>query len=80
LRGFVGRKREPEADDVALQVLCRVFDDGADRKYDHWLKWYDPTQWLHYSRALGAFIWMNMESDNQWRLRVEARLDALEAR
>jgi len=41
----------------ALEVLCRVFDDGADVAHQEWLEWYDPTKWLHPSRALGAFIY-----------------------
>ena len=40
----------------ALEVLCRVFEDGADAGYDEWLAWYKPEQWLHPSSALGGFI------------------------
>lgn len=49
---------------TALEVLCRVFDDGADVAHDEWLTWYKSSEWLHPSRALGAFI----------RLRLERRL------
>ncbi len=31
----------------ALEVLCRVFDDGADVAHQEWLEWYKPSQWLH---------------------------------
>lgn len=44
------------ADSVALEVLCRVFDDGADEGMEEWRAWYQPHQWLNGSRALGAFI------------------------
>jgi len=40
----------------ALEVLCRVFDDGADERYQRWLAFYESSKWLHPSRALGAFI------------------------
>ena len=43
------------ANEVALEVLCRVFDDGADKGYREWLD-YDQTQWLWWGRALGGFI------------------------
>lgn len=39
-----------------LQVLCRVFDDGADVAMDEWREWYKPEQWLGRARAVGAFI------------------------
>lgn len=42
---------------MALAVLCRVFNDGGDTLMDRWREWYDPSEWLHYSRALGVFIW-----------------------
>lgn len=43
-------------DSIALEVLCRVFDDGADRGFDEWRQWRDPGDWLSPQRALGAFI------------------------
>ncbi len=43
-------------DGVALEVLCRVFDDGADKGFDEWRHWRDPGDWLSPQRALGAFI------------------------
>jgi hypothetical protein len=45
-----------DANHDALEVLCRVFDDGVDVAYYEWLEWYRPEQWLGHSRALGAFI------------------------
>ena len=45
----------------ALEVLCRVFDDGADVAHQEWLEWYKPTHWLHPSRALGAFIRLRLD-------------------
>ena len=56
-RTLFDRKRERNADYVARNVLCRVFLDGADKAMDEWLDWYDPREWFHFSRALGAFIW-----------------------
>lgn len=49
-------EREADDDNTVLQVLCRVFDDGADRAMEEWFAWYRPGQWLGFSRALGAFI------------------------
>lgn len=45
---------------VAMQVLCRVFSDGADAFSQEWLSWYNPKDWLHWSRALGAFIYQRL--------------------
>jgi hypothetical protein len=45
-----------EAHAVALQVLCRVFEDGADVAIDEWREWYKPEQWLWHARGLGSFI------------------------
>lgn len=44
----------------ALEVLCRVFDDGADVAHQEWLEWYKPDEWFHPSRALGAFIYQRL--------------------
>ncbi len=41
--------------DVAREVLCRVFDDGADEGLQEWLD-FDKSGWLWWGRALGAFI------------------------
>lgn len=49
---------EPEADwadQIALEVLCRVFDDGADAGIAEWRE-FNKSGWMHWSRALGAFI------------------------
>lgn len=43
----------------AVEVLCRVFDD-QDAALEDWRAWYRPEEWLHPSRALGAFIWHRM--------------------
>ena len=43
-------------DSIALEVICRVFDDGADRGFEEWRNWRDPGDWLSPQRALGAFI------------------------
>ena len=48
-------QEEADADHVALEVLCRVFDDGADDGFGEWLA-FDKSRFLHWSRALGAFI------------------------
>lgn len=45
-----------EAHHAALEVLCRVFDDGADVAMPEFVAWYNPSQWLDWSRGLGAFI------------------------
>ena len=45
-----------DAHQMALEVLCRVFDDGADVGFQEWLAWYKPAEWIAPSRALGAFI------------------------
>lgn len=50
-----------DGDNDALQILCRVFDDGADVAYLEWLEWRKPSDWMHPSRALGAFIHMRLE-------------------
>lgn len=56
---LAGTPERPEDDfnQTALEVLCRVFEDGADAGFQEWLAWYKPEQWFHPSRALGAFIW-----------------------
>ncbi len=41
--------------DVSREVLCRVFDDGADAGWDEWLT-FDKSGWFWWGRALGAFI------------------------
>lgn len=43
-----------DADNMALQILCRVFDD-ADRAMNEW-RTFDKTKWLSSERALGGFI------------------------
>lgn len=43
-------------DNTVLQVLCRVFDDGVDVALPEWREWYKPSEWLGFSRGLGAFI------------------------
>jgi len=53
------RKERPLSNEefgIALEVLCRVFDDGAEREVYEFRDWYKPSQWLGFSRALGAFI------------------------
>jgi hypothetical protein len=50
---------------TALEVLCRVFEDGADARHDKWLDWYDPTKWMHPSRALGAFISLELKPERE---------------
>lgn len=57
-------------DEVALQVLCRVFDDGADEGFQEWLVWYDPTSWLSAQRALGAFIHERLERKDGGFIRI----------
>ncbi len=52
---------DDEAAHDALEVLCRVFDDGADAAFEEWTAWYDPKEWLGPSRALGAFIRKRLE-------------------
>jgi hypothetical protein len=44
-----------EGSSLALEILCRVFDDGADAGFEEWLV-FDKSGFLHWSRALGAFI------------------------
>ena len=39
----------------AANILCRVFDD-LDEAMEEFRAFYDPAQWLHGYRALGAFI------------------------
>ena len=39
----------------AANILCRVFDD-FDEAMEEFRAFYDPAQWLHGYRALGAFI------------------------
>ena len=51
----------------ALEVLCRVFDDGADVAHQEWLEWYKPTDWLHPSRALGAFIYRRLSRGSEYQ-------------
>ena len=54
----MSRKRDlerEEADRCALEILCRVFHDGADEAFEEWLA-FDRSGWFHWSRALGAFI------------------------
>ena len=62
--------REESCDCVqqdALEVLCRVFDDGADVAHDEWLKWYKPEEWFHPSRALGAFIYQRLSRTSDFQ-------------
>lgn len=40
----------------ALEVLCRVFDDGVDAAMEEWRAWYKPSEWMHPARGLGVFI------------------------
>jgi hypothetical protein len=68
-------EREPEGYLDALEVLCRVFEDGADARHDKWLDWYDPTKWLHPSRSLGAFISLELVPERE----ACARLAGVEA-
>lgn len=57
--------RLDDAYGMALEVLCRVFDDGADVAMDEWLAWYQPGQWFTMSRALGAFIRQRLHGAHQ---------------
>jgi hypothetical protein len=55
----------PDTDEVnanALEILCRVFDDGADVAMEEWYAWYNPDEWWHWSRALGAFIRLRLDT------------------
>lgn len=58
-------------DSIALEVLCRVFDDGADVGMDEWLRWRDPSQWLNPQRALGAFIRRRLNARGHLAVPVE---------
>ena len=70
-----------EADDLwqsdALEVLCRVFDDGADVAHDEWLAWYKPSEWLNPYRALGAFIRNRLAAERAAQVR---EIETLRAR
>ena len=39
-----------------VQVLARAYDDDIAELMEEWDAWYQPEQWLHIYRALGAFI------------------------
>ena len=44
-----------DGDNLALQVLCRVFDDDPAVVIEEW-RAFDKSGWLWWGRALGAFI------------------------
>jgi hypothetical protein len=52
---------ESLADAVALQVLCRVFDD-IENAMDEWRAYYKPGEWLWFARGLGAFVRTRLEA------------------
>lgn len=45
---------DDDGDNVALQVICRAFDNW-EPIYERWLA-YDKSQWLWWGRALGGFL------------------------
>lgn len=47
--------------EVAREVLCRVFDDGADKGMDEWQDFYAKGGWFWWGRALGAFIRVRLD-------------------
>lgn len=53
-----------------LNVLCRVFDDGADVAMDEWHAWYKPSDWLSVARGLGAFIHQRLEAKDSGLIRI----------
>lgn len=57
---YVEDVRGDDFDSIALEILCRVFDDGADEGMQEWLA-FDKTGWLSPQRALGAFIYRRLE-------------------
>lgn len=64
------RKKKPAAHDEfvhydALEVLCRVFPDGADARFEKWKAFYRPKDWLRPSRALGAFIYTELRFERE---------------
>lgn len=64
LRSLPGAVTEQDFDGVALEVLCRVFDDGADDGVQEWLA-FDKSGWLSSERALGAFIRGRLDSKRE---------------
>lgn len=52
-----------EMHQTALAVLSRVFDDGPETALPEFLEWYKPSEWLHWSRALGAFIYNRLQAE-----------------
>jgi len=70
----VSRTREREqADGCALEILCRVFHDGADEAFQEWQA-FDRSGWFHWSRALGAFIATRLARDPAYQRGVREGL------
>ena len=72
------RESEPDDDDgtqEALEILCRAFHNGADVVYPEWLAWYDRSQWLTWSRALGAFIYRKLNPEGAAPPRADGRAE-----
>lgn len=70
---------EAELQDVRMsdcrEVLCRVFDD-FDEAWEEWLAWWNPTQWFHEYRALGAFIRTRIDARAACRAPTRSAIDA----
>lgn len=68
-----------DADSVVLEVLCRVFHDGADQGMEEWRAFYQPEEWLGWPRALGAFIYTRLKEregrDNRPTIDLPVRVD-----
>lgn len=64
---------------TALEVLCRVFPDGADEAMEEWRAWYKPGAWMHPARALGAFIFRRLLATRQLTGWEREGLDELRA-
>jgi hypothetical protein len=69
---------EMDTNDV-LQVLCRVFDDGADQGMDEWLAWYKPEHWFHSARGLGAFIFTRLKPERNELSALRSEISRLSA-
>ena len=65
-----------EAGANVREILCRVFDDGADAGMTEWRAWYKPTEWLHWSRALGAFIRLRAAGESRTHAAPGSRPDS----
>jgi len=50
-----------DGDNLALQVLCRVFDDDPADVIEEW-RAFDKSGWLWWGRALGVFISRRLET------------------